>query len=181
MVKSSDINVRPVDKTNWIDFETLFQNKGGPNYCWCMAWRTTKEELKQNNPTSRKKYIHQRVSGNIPIGLLAYSHNEPIGWCSVAPRESYQRLGGNEALKDVWSIVCFFIRKEYRNRGLVEIFIGSAKKYAKRNGAKYLEAYPVEKDSPSYRFMGYVQTFERNGFKFIKKAGTRRNVMCCEL
>jgi hypothetical protein len=36
---------------------------------------------------------------------------------------------------------------------------------------------PVDSDSPSFRFMGFVKTFENESFKFIKKAGTRRKVM----
>jgi hypothetical protein len=48
-------------------------------------------------------------------------------------------------------------------------------------GAKYLEAYPVKPDSPSYRFMGFIQTFEKAAFSFVKKAGTRRHVMKCKV
>jgi hypothetical protein len=55
--------------------------------------------------------------------------------------------------------------------------IGHARKYAKKNGAKYIEAYPVKPSSPSYRFMGFTKTFEDADFEFVKKAGTRRNVM----
>jgi len=146
-----------------------------------MAWRSTKEELKQNNPKSRKTYIKRRVMDDIPVGLLAYLDDLPIAWCSIAPRETYQRLGGEETLKDVWSLVCFFIKKEFRRSGMAGFLISNAKKYAKRNGAKYLEAYPVEPDSPSYRFMGFVSTFEKTGFTFIKKAGTRRHIMYCKL
>lgn len=54
-------------------------------------------------------------------------------------------------------------------------------KYAKENGAEYVEAYPVEPDSPSYRFMGFKPTFEKAKFTFVKKAGKRRNVMLLEL
>ncbi|OOV46625.1 acetyltransferase [Leptospira kirschneri serovar Grippotyphosa] len=42
-------------------------------------------------------------------------------------------------------------------------------------------AYPVEKKSPSYRFMGFISMFEKAGFTFIKKAGARRNVMTYKL
>jgi GNAT superfamily N-acetyltransferase len=173
--------LKPVDKKTWKDFEALFKSKGAPNYCWCMAWRMTKEEQKHNNSTSRKKFIRQRVTSRVPIGLLAYVDDEPIGWCSIAPRETYQRLGGDETLEDVWSIACFFIKREYRDQGLIDVLIEHAKKYAKRNGAKYLEAYPVDPDSPSYKFMGFVSTFEKADFIFVKKAGTRRNVMTCKL
>ena len=175
------IKVKPVDKNNWKDFETLFKSKGAPSYCWCMAWRMTKDELKHNNSASRKKFIKQRVWSKTPIGLLAYIDDEAIAWCSIAPRETYQRLGGDERLEGVWSIACFFIKKEHRDQGLIDVLIENAKKYARKNGAKYLEAYPVDPDSPSYRFMGFIKTFEKADFDFVKKAGTRRNVMTCKL
>lgn len=181
MTAIKEIKIKPVDKNNWNDFETLFESKGAPGYCWCMLWRMTKDELKNNNSKSRKKFIKQRVMSDTPIGMLAYSENEPIAWCSVSPRETYRRLGGDEDLKNVWSLVCFFIKKEFRDIGLVDLLIEHAKKYAKKKGAKYLEAYPVERDSPSYRFMGFIHTFEKAGLHFMKKAGTRRNVMICKL
>ena len=49
--------------------------------------------------------------------------------------------------------------------------------YAKENGATTIEAYPVEQDSPSYRFMGFVPMFMEMGFKEIGMAGTRRHIM----
>jgi GNAT superfamily N-acetyltransferase len=177
MRNTEKINIRPVDATTWKDFETLFKSKGAPAYCWCMAWRMTKDELKQNTSSNRKKFIRKRVSTGVPIGLLGYDGDEPIAWCSIAPRETYQRLGGDERLDSVWSIACFFIKKEYRNHGLVHLLIKNAIKYAKENGGKYLEAYPVDADSPSYRFMGFVDTFKKAEFTFVKKAGSRRNVM----
>jgi GNAT superfamily N-acetyltransferase len=181
MATNQKIKIKPVDKGNWKDFENLFQSKGAPKYCWCMAWRMTKEELKHNKSGSRKRFIKQRVWSGTPVGLLAYIEKEPIAWCSIAPRESYRRLGGDESLEKVWSIVCFFIKREYRDQGLVDRLIAAAKKYAKKNGAKYLESYPVDPKSPSYRFMGFTPTFEKADFEFVKKAGTRRNVMTCKV
>ena len=49
--------------------------------------------------------------------------------------------------------------------------------YARREGAKIVEAYPVDPDSPSYRFMGLVSRFEKAGFEEIGRAGSRRHVM----
>jgi GNAT superfamily N-acetyltransferase len=175
------LKVKPVDKANWKDFESLFKSKGAPSYCWCMAWRMTKEELKQNTSAKRKRFIKQRVSTGTPIGLLGYVEEEPMAWCSIAPRETYRELDGDESLQNVWSIVCFFVKKEFRDQGLTNVLIRHAKQYAKKNGAKYLEAYPVDPESPSYRFMGFVHNFEKANFKFVKKAGTRRNVMICSI
>lgn len=176
-----NITILPVDKTTWNDFEEFFESRGAPGYCWCMAWRMTKEELKRNDPQSRKGYIKERVCSQTPIGLLAYSENRPVAWCSVAPRDTYRRLGGDESLDKVWSIACFFIKREFRKRGLVGLLIEEGKSYARKNGAKHLEAYPVEPESPSYRFMGFIKSFEKAGFRFVKMAGTRRHVMTCEL
>jgi GNAT superfamily N-acetyltransferase len=181
MLTENKITTKPVDKSNWADFEMLFESKGAPGYCWCMVWRMTKDELKQNNPVCRKEFIRQRVFSGIPVGLLAYVNEQPIAWCSVAPRDTHERLGGDESLDKVWSVTCFFIKKEFRKKGLTDFLLQMALKYAKKNGAKYVEAYPVETTSPSYRFMGFINTFEKAGFKFIKKAGTRRHVMAYKL
>jgi hypothetical protein len=52
---------------------------------------------------------------------------------------------------------------------------------ARKNKAVALEAYPVDEDSPSYRFMGFVPFFAGRGFEEIGKAGSRRHVMRLEL
>ena len=54
--------------------------------------------------------------------------------------------------------------------------ISAATKAARRERLT-LEAYPVDPDSPSYRFMGFIGLFERAGFKAIGRAGSRRHVM----
>ncbi|CCV06942.1 conserved hypothetical protein [Mesorhizobium metallidurans STM 2683] len=34
-----EIGFREVTPSTRADFETLFEQPGGPKYCWCMAWR----------------------------------------------------------------------------------------------------------------------------------------------
>lgn len=177
----NSIKSKPVEPTNWNDFMNLFESKGAPSYCWCMAWRMTNEELKSNTSSNRKIFIKKRVNDGLPVGLLFYNENEPVAWCSIAPRDTYQRLKGDDTIENVWSIVCFFIKREFRDRGLIHEMIKSAEKYAKKNGAEFLEAYPVQIDSPSYRFMGFINTFEKAGFQFVKMAGSRRHVMTKKL
>jgi GNAT superfamily N-acetyltransferase len=113
--------------------------------------------------------------------LLAYAEKEPVAWCSVAPKKTYAALGGDDELKNVWSLVCFFIRREFRKTGMVKKLIAEAKKYARKKGAKYLEAYPVDPNSPSYRFGGFISSFEHAGFMETGKAGSRRHVMLYKL
>jgi len=42
-----------VDRQRLNDFVRLFASRGGPEYCWCMAWRATPEEAKQQDGASR--------------------------------------------------------------------------------------------------------------------------------
>ena len=74
-------------------------------------------------------------------------------------------------------MVHFLIKREFRNNGLTSRPIEAAIGYAKGNGVEYIEAYPAAPDSSSYWFMGFMQTFEKAGFHFIKSAGSRKNVM----
>jgi hypothetical protein len=44
-----------------------------------------------------------------------------------------------------------------------------------------VEAYPVDRDAPSYRYMGFVETFAAAGFRDEGMAGVRRHVMRLEI
>ena len=182
MVSSDiDLRVRAVDEGCWEDLAALFESPGGPKYCWCMAWRATSAEAKALTADGRRAALERRVRDGVPVGLLGYVGAEPAAWCSVAPRSTYRPLGGpvDEGGKDgdVWSLACFFVKRPLRGRGLSEKLVEAAADYARRNGAKVLEAYPVLPDLPSYRFMGFVPLFEAAGFEHAGTAGTRRHVM----
>ncbi len=172
-----NIQYQPVDLSNWTDLEQLFESRGGPHNCWCMIWRYIEEKDKQSNKVAKKRALHSYIEKGTPIGLQCYMDQEPIAWCSIAPRETYRELHGDQALENVWSLVCFFIKRKYRKQGLNRSLIEEAMKYAKEQGARYIEAYPVDVDSPSYRFMGNKPLFEEMGFTFIHRIGKRRYAM----
>jgi GNAT superfamily N-acetyltransferase len=171
---------RPVTAARWKDLEDLFESRGGPKYCWCMAWRMASERHDMSR-AQRKAAIKGRVKDGIPIGILGYLNGAPIAWCSIAPRPTYRKLGGlektNENPDTVWSLVCFFVKREFRGAGVTDRMLEAAVAYAKKKGAKVVEGYPVEKNSPSYTFMGFVPTFQAAGFKAAGRAGSRRHVM----
>ena len=177
----TELRFTPVNKSTWPDLEKLFESRGGPHNCWCMVWRNMNEGTDRANKADKKASLKSHVDNGFPVGLLCYDNSEPIAWCSVAPRESYRELSGDSSLTDVWSLVCFFIKREYRQKGVNEELIRESIKYAKDNGARYMEAYPVDRGSPSYRFMGFKPTFDKLGFDFKHKAGQRRFVMTLKL
>lgn len=176
-----DLKFREVDQTNWADFVTFFEGKGCPSYCWCMAWRPLPGDRQRASNADRKKALGALVKHGTPVGILAYAGDQPVGWCSIAPRASYTPLGGEE-YEDVpddkvWSLVCFFVPRARRGEGIGKQLLAAAIKTARKHGARVVEAYPVDPDSPSYRFMGFVANFAQAGFSETKRAGKRRHVM----
>jgi GNAT superfamily N-acetyltransferase len=176
----------PVTKENWKDFENLFGDKGACAGCWCMYWRLKQSVLDAQKGNGNKRAMKKIISsGNIP-GILAYVEGEPIGWCSVAPREEFIRLDNSRILKpvdekSVWSVVCFFIHKDYRKQGLSTALINAAKKFVKSSGGKILEGYPVEpkkdKMPDAFAWTGLSAAFQSAGFKEVARRSETRPIM----
>jgi GNAT superfamily N-acetyltransferase len=168
----------PVTKARWPDFEKLFEAKGGPSYCWCMAWRDMPNRQNATN-AERKAAMSAFVADGTPVGLLGYIGDEVAGWCSVAPRDTLRKLSPkqDDEEKGVWAVVCFFVARQHRKSGLASALLDATIEYAFREGAKSIEAYPVDPDSPSYRFMGFKKMFAERGFRETGMAGSRRHVM----
>jgi len=161
-----------VNQDLWPDFEWLFESRGGPKSCWCTVWRAMPED------TSRKDSMAKRITAGSPVGLLGYLDDEPVAWCSIAPRSTYRRLVDDDSSDEgIWSITCFFVVRRLRGRGVTRRMIEAAVEHARAFGASIVEAYPVDPDSPSYRFMGFATVFEEAGFSEVGRAGTSRHVM----
>ena len=125
--------------------------------------------------------MHEQVEAREPVGLLGYDGDEPVAWVSVAPRPTFRDLGGRRCSgipeERIWSIVCFFVRRDHRGQGLFPQLLTAAVEEARKRGAQAVEAYPVDPDSPSYRHMGFVAPFEAAGFEEVGRSGTRRHVL----
>jgi len=174
---------REAGSSQWDDMEKLFESRGGPKNCWCMVWRGKPGD--RTDKTSRKAAMHKLVKEEVPVGLLGYLDDEPVAWCSIAPRSTYRKLGGleesGEDSENIWSLVCFYVKSAYRGQGLMNRLIEAAKEHSIKRGATVIEAYPVDPDSPSYRFMGFVPVFKDMGFIKVGEAGSRRHVMRLKL
>jgi GNAT superfamily N-acetyltransferase len=169
---------KPVTEANWRDLEALFEGKGGPGYCWCMAFRPMKRRGAAGK-ADRKAALRGLVRAGAPIGILGYAGGEAVAWCSVAPRETFAKLkdGQDAEPARVWSVTCFFVRRDHRKAGLSGRMLEAAAALARKHGAEVLEGYAVAPDSPSYRHMGFLPLFEAHGFRETGRAGSRRHVM----
>jgi GNAT superfamily N-acetyltransferase len=177
---------KPVTPEVWPDFETLFEEPGIQDGCWCMYWRIRRADCQRQYGAGNKQALKALVeSGQVP-GILAYVNGKPIGWCAIAPRAATPVLDRSHTLKPVddepvWSITCFFVSKPYRQQGLTERLIEAAIVYAGERGAQIVEAYPllneITKLLPYERYMGIQSTFERVGFKEIARRTDRRPIL----
>lgn len=179
---SHELILRPVTAENWTDFEKLFESRGGRKSCWCTVWRTVQSCPNSGRPaTAKKMEMKKRISTGEPVGLLGYFGSEPVAWCSIAPRDTYRAamsdpVPGDEKHK-IWSIVCFFVSRQFRGQGLFQKLITAAEMHAANNGATLLEGYPVDQNSPSYRFGGFLPAFEQAGYLLVGHKGARRHVV----
>ena len=133
----------------WSDFEELFGVRGACGGCWCMWWRRKRSEFEKHKGAGNKRAMKKIVdSGEVP-GLLAYLDGRPVAWCALAPRESYPVLEGSRVLarvddRPVWSVVCLFVARPWRRKGVSAKFLRAAARYAFKHGARIVEGYPVE-------------------------------------
>lgn len=164
--------VRPLTPDRWDDLEALFGPSGAYSGCWCLFWRVSSADFAANGNAGNRRALRRLVStGRVP-GLLAYDGDTPVGWVSVAPRTEFVRLERSPKLKrvddlPVWSIVCFFVARGHRRRGVMSALIDGAVAYVRAQGGRVVEAYPVERAdfSGCTGFMGLVSAFRRAGFE----------------
>jgi hypothetical protein len=165
-----NIVVRPVTNDNWEDFVRLFESKGGPHHCWCTAYRV--RESGSLGKSDKKSHMAGLVDNATPIGVLAYDGEEPVGWCSMAPRETYIRLEKSRTMPRVtppavstWTILCFFVPRPRRQQGLAQTLLKGAVAYAKQHGAKVVEGYPFDTMGISSTHRGHSHVFGESGFQ----------------
>jgi GNAT superfamily N-acetyltransferase len=180
------LTYKPVTMKEWKDLQKLFSKGHEFKGCWCMYWRIKRSEFSKHYGEKNKMALRKIIqSGHVP-GILCYLGNEPIGWCSIAPREAFSVLDRSATLKrvddkPVWSIVCFFVAQEYRHQGYSKTIIKAGLAYAKKQGAKIIEAYPFKPQKSkvqSYQsYMGFHSTFKKLGFRVTVSRSKIRPIM----
>jgi ribosomal protein S18 acetylase RimI-like enzyme len=177
--------VHPLTRDRWQDLVELFGRPGGSivRGCWCMYYRTTGASGgdREQNRSAMKRLVDR---GMVP-GLIGYVDDSPVAWVSLGPREDYRKLRRSPVMKpvddeDVWSIVCFYVDRPQRRKGAAEAMLRAAIDYARSQGVRILEAYPVDKEAPShddFMFFGAKAMYDRAGFKEVARRKPTRPVM----
>jgi GNAT superfamily N-acetyltransferase len=184
------LDVRPLTRARWSDLEEIFDARGCSvaRGCWCMFYRRSGP---QPVPAGMRRAEHNRrqlrslVDAGTPPGLIGYRDGIPVGWVSLGPREQYRRLARSPVMKPVderpvWSIVCFVVPAAYRRQGVAAALLAGAVAWAKRRGARLLEAYPVDGADASRAdnlWFGKASMFERAGFTEVARRKPTRPIV----
>lgn len=177
-----EFECRPITTANLVDLDRFSSEHGKFRYCSCMRWRMTSSQYRSSTKESRVATLADLVRQGQPVGVLAYEDHHPVGWCSIAPRETYGAIERFRALpriddEPVWSVVCFFVDRLRRGQGLTLALLRAAVDYAHAQGARVVEGYPVEPGPRLYTYMGAPSTFRAAGFSDVTTPGSTRVVM----
>jgi GNAT superfamily N-acetyltransferase len=175
---------RPLTTETFADLEELFGRPGGSivRGCWCMYYRRSGADTTRR--TNHRQLCDLVEAGTQP-GLVGYVDDVPVGWISLGPREEYAKLRRSPIMKpvddeEVWSIVCTFVDKAHRGKGIQRKLLAAAVDYARDRGARMLEAYPVDKPTRShddFMFFGSRSLYEHAGFHEVVRRSSTRVVM----
>ena len=154
-----------------------------------MTWRLTRREFTAGKGAGNRRALRELVEAGRATGCLAFAGDECVGWCSVAPRAEFAALQGMRSLRTdwdagTWSVTCFFIRRDWRGRGVSARLLAAAVALARERGATRLEGYPAPitagfagRPMPAaFAWTGLPQVFERAGFRSLPDPPGRRPI-----
>jgi GNAT superfamily N-acetyltransferase len=182
--------IHPLTADRWDDLVELFGPKGAQEGCWCMYFRQTAREWKENKGGNNRRMMEVKVLAGEEPGLIAYVDGRPVGWISMGPREEFVRFERSKVMRPVddtpvWSIVCFFVAKDHRRSGLTVKLLEAAVDYARSKGATMLEGYPTEPKEGGeidiFVYHGLRSAFDKVGFEEVARRSEKRPVMRLEL
>jgi GNAT superfamily N-acetyltransferase len=163
------------------DLAAFSRAHGRFGYCSCMRWRLPSGQYRAAGRDGRAAVLNELVRAGVPVGVLAYRGERAVGWCSVAPRESYRAVLASRVIPQlpgagVWSVACFFLAPQVRGSGLAARLLEAACGYAAQSGALIAEAYPWP-GGASYRYMGTRELYLAAGFADVPVPQGCRPVM----
>jgi GNAT superfamily N-acetyltransferase len=181
----STLAIHPLTPDRWDDFERLFGKNGACAGCWCQWPRMGQSEWLAKKGDGTKRMMRAIVKKGLPPGLLAYANDAAVGWCGVAPRESYARLARSRIFapvddKPVWSVSCFFVRRDWRRRGVTVALLDGAARWVGSLGGRIVEGYPHDtgKEEPAaFVHHGLLGAFRRAGFAEVARRSKHRPIV----
>jgi GNAT superfamily N-acetyltransferase len=182
------IIVQPVSEALFDDVQTIFGARGQPSRCQCQGYRMGWYAVHSDHVQGRRELLRDQViEGH---GLIAYLDDEPVGWCSVAPRCDYTYLrqttwkGRHEDKEDssIWAVTCFVTRAGFRHQGVSRALAAATIDLARDHDASAVEAYPM-KPAPGKEVtwgemhVGALNAFLAAGYRIVHVPSLRRAIV----
>jgi GNAT superfamily N-acetyltransferase len=172
-VAAVSIEVRPATSARFDDVATMLGPRNPESsVCWCLSHRIDSRTNRALVGSARGEFVRELCSRTVAPGVLAYEHDEVVGWAAVAPRSEmpFARSRKIPHVDDlpVWSVWCIRVRPGHRGRGISHALLDGAVGYARAQQAPAVEGYPVDYQGRKVDLtMAYVGTrglFEAAGF-----------------
>lgn len=195
-IAAEKLTVVPANEASWDDLAAIF-GTSDPGRCQCQRYKVLGWLWRDSTQPERTAMLRAQTACGDPdaeatSGLVGYVDGEPAGWVAVEPRVAYAKLrtmpipwkGRDEDRDDdgVWAVTCFVVRKGYRGRGMTYLLAEATVDYAREQGARALEAYPMivapgKVITWGELHVGARQVFEDAGFRQVSHPTLRRVVM----
>lgn len=158
-MKPTEFSWHPLTLDRWNDLQMLFGPNGACGGCWCMYWRMARKDFVAGKGAVNQARLLGVLQTNSP-GVILYHGLDPVGWCAVAPRADYPVLARSRVMapvddKAVWSVSCFFVRKEWQKKALGSVFEGPQWNLPKdQEGLSSKAIPPIQKNRRRPRLSG---------------------------
>ena len=191
----SAYEVRPVGAGELDLVRRLFGVDRATRHCSCMAFCSTSAQFAVGwyGGGNRRRFEELARREPAPMGVLALSDGEPVGWCACGPRTRFlPAIAGRSGLLaerprsedgHVWLAACILVRPDHRGSGVLGPLLRGAVSLARDNGASALEAWPlaVGVRRPGNLHVGREGAFARLGFACVQRPGPERAFMRLDL
>jgi len=175
MSTSPVLRIEPLTEPRMKDFAEVVNPHHRDKHCWCLSHRLSAQEIRERGGDDRYEAMCSLSRERIAPGVIAYLEDQPVGWCSISPRDQIPKLHASKLIRPVdevavWSIICMVVRSGFRRRGVNRQMVLGALDYAKDLGAPGVEAYPVDPEGRMDLTMAFVGTrkmFEEVGFEVL--------------
>jgi predicted GNAT family acetyltransferase len=178
----------PLTPEHWPALEKLFGKQGACMGSWCMYWQLPRKQWGAARGAAAKRMFKQRVLDQ-PPGILAFIGDDAVGWLQIGPRAHAPQWNGarrvSAPVKEadaedprVWAATCFYVKPSARGQGVCEALLEGAIAYAKKHGARAIEACPIDGDASSgAAYVGRSSVFKRAKFREIARRKPNRPLM----
>jgi GNAT superfamily N-acetyltransferase len=187
--RTLEVDIKPLTPALFDDLAEVFAPTPAAQGCWCTwMFSSHKERIAGWGEGNRARFEEKASTSSTPLGMLAYSDEQPIAWCATGPRSRYTSVISPRATimrgrdpnedDDVWFVPCFVTRVGFRRSGVTYALLNAAVELAREHGAKAIEGFPIAGDvRGADEYLGREILFQRCGFECIARPSPRRAVM----